>query len=50
MIAKLVIHQDRVVSSTQERDQTHSYWTLNPEGELLPPRDGERRDDEDGRR
>ena len=53
IIANLAIHQDRITLRTRERDQTHSYWyiyTLSPEGELLPPRHGERRDDEDGHR
>ena len=30
MIAKLAIHQDRIISRTRERerDQTHSYWYI----------------------
>ena len=28
IIAKLAIHQDRIISRTRERNQTHSYWYI----------------------
>jgi hypothetical protein len=28
IVTKLVVHQDRAKSRTQERDQTHSYWYI----------------------
>ena len=49
-----MIHQDRITSRTQEREREIKHIATGtypkPEGELLPPRHGEHRDDEDGHR
>jgi hypothetical protein len=54
-LTKLAIHQDRAKSRTRERERERSntkllVQTLSPEGRLLPPHHGGRRDDEDGHR
>ena len=51
-ISKLAIHQDRITSRTREREIKHIATGTypQPEGELLAPCHGERRDDEDGHR
>ena len=46
ILTKLMVHQDHAKSRTREREIKH----ISPEGELLPPRHGDRRDDEDGLR
>ena len=41
------------IKNTRERERSNTYLlvhTLSPEGELLPPHHGDRRDDEDGLR
>ena len=52
ILTKLVVHQDRTKSRTREREREINHIAtgtyLIPEGELLPPRHGNRRDDEDG--
>ena len=52
ILTKPMIYQDRITSRTQEREREISntellVHTLSPEGELLPPRHGDCRDDED---
>ena len=51
ILTKPAIHQDHDISRTRERERSNTWLlvhTLSPEGELLPPRHGEHRDDEDG--
>ena len=55
ILTKPAIHQDRDISRTRERERErlNTYLlvqTLSPEGGLLPPHHGGRRDDEDGHR
>ena len=54
ILTKLMVHQDRAKSRTQESERERErsntlllVHTPSLEGELLPPRDGGRRDDED---
>ena len=53
ILTKPVIHQDRDISRTQERERLNTsllVQTLSPEGGLPPPHHGDRRDDEDDHR
>ena len=52
ILTKPTIHQDRDISRTRERKIKHIATGTNPqpEGGLLPPHHGGRRDDEDGHR